>query len=243
MNVFIHIPKTAGTFLGYLFDHGSGRRIFWDYSADYSTALVPDPDVVASADFISRWFWGIHGHFFYTKYADVFPQARFMTCVRHPVDRVVSQFKHEVYDAVCHESVGGLAEDNPKSRGLLEGCGLIDWLMFDPSVGNAQVNHLSGRRLEDYDFLFVQEMLVPCWAMFREEFSFSRGDPLVGTFPSINSAEDRKFGSEAQRHRYKTLTEIPRKDLEQLFLLIPEEVAIYEAAVRLVTERLERRSA
>jgi hypothetical protein len=238
MNVFIHIPKTAGTFLGYLFDHGSGRRIFWDYSADYSTALTPDPAVVAHADFISQWFWGVHGHFFYRKYADVFPRARFMTCVRHPVSRVVSQFKHEIYDAVRHESSAGPPADDPKARALLGGCSLLEWFHFDPSVGNAQVNHLAGRRLQDFDFVFVQEMLVPCFGVFCKRFSFERKDPLIGTFPSINAAEDRKFASEAQRRRFETLADVPQSQLEQLFLLIPEEVALYQDAVSIASAML-----
>jgi len=238
MNVFIHIPKTAGTFLGYLFDHGSDRRILWDYSADYSTALTPDHDIVAHADFISRWFWGVHGHFYYRKYADVFPQARFITCVRHPVNRIISQFKHEVYDAVRHEASIGAQADDPKARSLLSGCGLLEWFHFDPSVGNAQVNHLAGRRLQDYDFVFVQEMLVPCFGKFCERFSFKRKDPLIGSFPSLNSAVDRTFASNAQRRRFDMLTEIIQSQREQIFLLIPEEVALYENAVRIVSSVL-----
>lgn len=240
MNVFIHIPKTAGTFLGYLFDHGSGRRVFWDYSADYSTAIVPDPDVVAHTDFISRRFWVVHGHFFYTKYADVFPQARFMTCVRHPVHRIISQFKHEIYDAVCRQHAGHPELDNPRARALLAGCGLIEWLAMDPSVGNAQVNHLAGRRLEDYDFLFVQEMLGPCWSLFCTEFSLKTWQWLFGSFCAVNTAEDRAFHSESERYLYETLTAITQQDREKLFLLIPEEIALYEEAKSLVTQRLRQ---
>jgi hypothetical protein len=238
MNIFIHIPKTAGTFLGYLFDHGSGRRVMWDYSADYSTARIPEPAVVAHADFISSWFWGIQGHFFYEKYAHVFPHARFMTCIRHPVHRLVSQYKHELYDAIQSRATGATPDGDWKKQALLGGGGLLEWFNLDPSVGNAQVNHLAGRALDDYDFVFVQEMLVPCFGLFCKQFAFERKDPLIGTFPSINAAEDRKFSSPEKKRQFEMLAQVPQEQLDRLFQMIPEEVSLYRRGLQLVSSRL-----
>ena len=52
MFISLHIPKTAGTTLAYIFDYGSGRRIVYDYKADYSNAVMDDLD-----------FWRLHKPF------------------------------------------------------------------------------------------------------------------------------------------------------------------------------------
>src|SRR5579859_5671620 len=95
MFISIHIPKTAGTSLAYVFDYGSGRRIFYDYRDDYSNATMDDLAWwTQHKPFLERQFDFIHGHFFYAKYAELFADADFLACIRHPVDRIVSQFNH-----------------------------------------------------------------------------------------------------------------------------------------------------
>ncbi|MEO6713928.1 MAG: sulfotransferase family 2 domain-containing protein, partial [Mycobacteriales bacterium] len=105
MFISIHIPKTAGTALAYIFDYGSGRRILYDYSDDYSNATMDDLAWwTAHKPFIERQFDFIHGHFFYRKYAELFAaDGVFLACLRHPVERIISQFNHVYFEANPHD--------------------------------------------------------------------------------------------------------------------------------------------
>jgi len=84
----------------------------------------------------------IHGHFFYEKYAQLFPDAAFLTCLRHPVERILSQFNHVFFEA------------NPEDwqyRAIVEhNLDAVDFATFD-GVRDAQARHLEGRAIEDYD--------------------------------------------------------------------------------------------
>lgn len=184
MFISIHIPKTAGTALAYIFDYGSGRRILYDYKDDYSNAKMDDLAWwTAHKPFIERQFDFIHGHFYYQKYAELFPDGNFLACLRHPVDRIISQFNHVYFDA------------NPEDwqyRAILEhNMDAVDFAAFD-NVRDAQARHLEGRDIEDYDFVFISEWLSPTLHAFQARYQFGRRDPYMpgteanGKVPQIN---------------------------------------------------------
>jgi hypothetical protein len=93
--VSIHIPKTAGTSLGVVYDRCFNRRVFYDYE-DYFKPQVVSKAVADNARFIESHFKVVHGHFLAQKYFPVFPTAKYVAVLRHPVDRVISQYAHEL---------------------------------------------------------------------------------------------------------------------------------------------------
>ncbi|BBK39791.1 hypothetical protein STAQ_48690 [Allostella sp. ATCC 35155] len=234
MFVSIHIPKTAGTMLGYVFDFGSGRRLFWDYDSEYANARKPEQLILANLGFIECWFWGIHGHFFYEKYAEALPSARYIAAVRHPVDRAVSQYRHEVYDAVRGRKTW-------RSDAIRSGrMDLVDFVLSDENVRCAQAIHLAGREIDRYDFLFAQDLLAPGLTAFGAAFAFRRADPYVGRLPDVNRGEERVFADELERGRYEMLTRVTDAQRAKAFDRMPEEVDLYRRAVG-YAERLVRR--
>lgn len=96
--VSVHIPKTAGTTLATIYDRAFNRKVFYDYDG-YETAGVASELVKANADFISSQFRVLHGHFFTSKYLSVFPNAKYVSLLRHPVERLISQYIHELNEA------------------------------------------------------------------------------------------------------------------------------------------------
>jgi hypothetical protein len=199
MFISIHIPKTAGTSLAYVFDYGSGRRIFYDYADDYSNAMMDNlawwqrykPFLEAKFDFI-------HGHFFYRKYADLFPDASYITCLRHPVDRIISQFNHVYFER---------NPDDWQYKAIVENdLDVADFATFD-GVRDAQARHLEGRDIEDYDFVFVSEYLGQSLRAFQDIYTFGRRDPFMpgtaadGALPSLNARTDKVEVSQAQREK------------------------------------------
>ena len=211
MFISIHIPKTAGTTLAYIFDYGSGRRIMYDYRDDYSNATMDDLAWWKEhKPFIERQFDFIHGHFFYSKYAELFPDADYLVCLRHPVERIISQFNHVYFEG---------NKDDWQYRAITEqGLDVVDYAGFD-GVHDAQVRHLEGRDIEDYEFVFLSETLRRSLSAFQVRYQFGRRDPFMpgtaanGALPTINERSKKVPVSQAQR--------------EKIFAIAAEDVDLY----------------
>jgi hypothetical protein len=220
--ISIHIPKTAGATLGYLFDHGSGRKVLWDYTPYCVNVNNIDHAWLEHASFIEQTFWGIHGHFSYRKYHGIFPSAKTITCLRHPVERLESQFKCEVYNALS-------GMNHWRADALLDGrYSFVDFVRSDESTRIGQVLYLDGRDIIDYDFVFISEFLTPCIEAFSRMFNFRRRDPESNSgIPRINDGRRRYFLEAREAARFEGLTCISDEDRRKVFALIPEEVDLY----------------
>lgn len=209
MFISIHIPKTAGTSLGYLFDYGSGRRILFDYKDDYSNALMTEPAYWRRhKPFIERQFQFIHGHFFYRKYADIFPEARYLSCLRHPVDRIISQYNHMLGEQNTGDWMYRMVIEHRMD--------VVEFAQVD-TVHNAQALHLQGREIEDYDFIFISEWLEKSFNAFKIRYNFRRSDPYMpgteanGKVPKMNT---RKVGFEITQAMKEKIYDVATADVE-----------------------------
>jgi hypothetical protein len=101
--VLVHIPKTGGTSLRVAAEHyfGAQRMLY-----DYGTAAM------LTSDLVSEWvhekrdlerfayevakggFRFMSGHFQLQKYAEVMPDARFVSWIRQPAARIWSSYQH-----------------------------------------------------------------------------------------------------------------------------------------------------
>ncbi|MGQ7794586.1 sulfotransferase family 2 domain-containing protein [Faunimonas sp. B44] len=214
MYVSIHIPKTAGTSLGNIFDYCSGRRVFWDYSPSYDNALVISPLIASGLPFICEYFKFIHGHFYYRKYADTISSAKFISCVRHPVKRIVSQYYHV-----------GLEKANGDWRTPLIASGKMDAVEFasaDPNTLNAMSVHLAGREIEEYDFIFVTEKLHHSVEAFSTMFNYR----LAMRVPTVNTTEGRRVVRDDVN-----IVPVTAEHERKLFSLSVQDVDVYQRAV------------
>ncbi len=146
--VSVHIPKTAGTTLGMVLDRVFRKRVLMDYP-DNALEDQPDPDIAAHAAFVQSYFKGIHGHFSVRRHLTSFPAAKLVSTLRHPVDRVISQFMHELND-------DGTA--SAYHAAIAAGMSVVDFAEQD-GVGNAMTRFLAGVDLRDYDLLLMSDRL------------------------------------------------------------------------------------
>ena len=184
MFVSIHIPKTAGTALARIFDDSSLRRIMYDYGTERELETVRTclPEIRENREFIKTYFRYLHGHFHYLKYADVFPDSPVITTVRHPVDRVVSQYLHIFRSG---------DPDNWRHKMIMDGeMSIVQFSKFD-FIGNAQWYYLEGREVEDYDFIFVQERLDNSLAKFCSKFDVPEVTEYLGWFDGVPKVNEK----------------------------------------------------
>ncbi|ROU03409.1 sulfotransferase family 2 domain-containing protein [Histidinibacterium lentulum] len=220
MFVFAHIPKTAGTALGHAFDFSSARRVFWDYDPEYRYARAVQPEISENIGFIGSYYRVIFGHFFVTKYRTLLPDAVYLTCIRHPVDRVVSQYYHLAADGRSWQG-----------RAIQEGrMDVVDFARSD-NIGNAQKVHLDGVSIRDMDHVFLTERLHESMKAFTAKFSFD----FSVRAPRVNTRANREASLRANTS-FIDVTESHRK---KVFGLCAEDVDLYREAVdRHTAERL-----
>ena len=225
MLISIHIPKTAGTTLGYMLDYGSERRIMFVYDKSYQNVSNADEDMwLRHKDFIVDRFDVIHGHFYYSKFSNVFDDAKYITCLRHPIDRLVSQWNHEL-----NETGRKMSEKAKK------GMTIVDWVKEEgENLSSVYKKHLDGRRLSDYYYIFIQEFMEPCWSLFVQKTGFVRNDQYINNtgLPRLNDGLNRA-----------PPVSIPEAQLQELFKLLQPDVEVYVKAKELVLARIRNASA
>ncbi|MDQ7785794.1 MAG: sulfotransferase family 2 domain-containing protein [Desulfomonilaceae bacterium] len=99
--ISVHIPKTAGTsFRDTLLRTYGDEALVWDYDdtpLDPASLYNTDRNawLLKSREFIEGFSSAkrvIHGHFPLQKYSEDFPNAKRITWVRHPIDRLISHY-------------------------------------------------------------------------------------------------------------------------------------------------------
>jgi hypothetical protein len=219
MFISIHIPKTAGTTLGYLLDYGTERRILYVYSKTYEN--VSDEDIAYWSEhkkFVEHQFDVIHGHFFYKKFSSIFPNAKYITCLRHPVERLISQWNHEVLEGKSEIALAA-------SKGM----SIVDWVESDSNLKKVLALHLEGRELKDYDFIFSHEKFAESWSFFEKNFSFKRNDEYLssGKLPRLNDGVLR--GAKI---------ELPKSQIDKLYVMCKEDIDFYKQGIEVVNTQL-----
>lgn len=105
LEIFVHIPKTGGTSLREAAArHYGERRMLYDYGAHsaQTSALVQDwvyrrRNLAGFADAVKDGpYRFLAGHFHRVKYDRVLPDARYLTWMRDPRQRLWSMYRHFV---------------------------------------------------------------------------------------------------------------------------------------------------
>lgn len=202
MIVSVHVPKSAGTsFRRYLEGHCSARICF-NYGIIFSREQ-------ARAELVPRGTSLIHGHFLADAFDDLFPERRLVTWVRHPVERLVSNYHHflrtpDMRDACCR----ALHEKRLSLREFAD----QEWMR------NETTRYLARKPVDAFEFVGVSERFGDSMELFCAAFGFRS----MGAMPSENVNPDRTTA------RYP----LSREDYAYILERNAEDLAWYEAACR-----------
>ncbi|MEM6386693.1 MAG: sulfotransferase family 2 domain-containing protein [Pseudomonadota bacterium] len=192
MIISVHIRKCAGTSLRSAFAAAFGDAAYFDYgdhigsSWPSSLARRQQRQVEAQRNIeaLSRYSL-VHGHFFPEKY-DFLPMAKqYVTFLRDPVDRVVSNYNYLKRNP---------ARTHPDAL-IVHALGFsLTEFAAHPDNRNMQTTALSGRTLESFDVVGV----VEAYDESLTQLSRAIGVPLAQR-PPANVASAPKYLTNAER--------------------------------------------
>lgn len=164
--ISVHVPKCAGTSFRSILSDICGARIWFNYGVVFSRDQARPGVVPAGVSFI-------HGHFLADAFDDLFPDRLLLTWVRHPVERVLSQYNHflrspDMRDNCCRELY---------DKGLsLHEFADLEWMR------NTACRYLANKPVEDFEFVGIAERFQESMEVFCERFGFRS----VARFPREN---------------------------------------------------------
>jgi len=156
MIVSIHVPKCAGTSFRRVLTEICGARIWYNYGTIFSRDQ-------ARAELVPRGTQFIHGHFLADAFDDLFPGRRLVTWVRHPVERLVSNYLHflrspDMRDDCCravHERKLSLRQFSD-----------LEWMQNEAS------RYLANKPVQDFEFIGITEKFGASIREFCRIFGF-----------------------------------------------------------------------
>jgi len=156
MIVSIHVPKCAGTSFRRILTEVCSARIWFNYGTIFSRDQARAELVPPGARFI-------HGHFLADAFDGLFPGRRLLTWVRHPVDRLVSNYHHflrspDMRDDCCR----ALHERRLSLRQFAD----LEWMRNEAS------RYLASKPVGDFEFVGIAERFEESVGKFCRAFGF-----------------------------------------------------------------------
>lgn len=203
--ISVHIPKTAGTaFRHVLIEVYGYAGVLEDYPPDRIQQLEqPIPPEVKV----------IHGHFAADKYQTLFPEAKKIVWLRHPLFRLISEY---FFAKTINDRANAIhAQLLEKNLGILEFAQI-------PQMRNFLSQKIAGVQLEKFDFVGIQEFYREDLAALKQFLGWQNFQPTVK-----NSNQYPAY--------YQCLQEIigDRTLINELAKLNAEDLELYDRALRL----------
>lgn len=207
--ISIHIPKTAGTaFRHVLLEVYGYAGVLEDYPPDRIHQLKQP---------IKPQIKVIHGHFAADKYQPLFPQAQKIVWLRHPLFRLISEY---FFAKTINDRANAIhAQLLEKNLGILEFAQI-------PQMQNFLAQKIAGVKLEEFDFVGIQEFYSEDLAELKQILGWQNFQPTVK-----NSNQYPAY--------YQCLQEIlgDRTLINALAKINQEDMELYNRALRLRAKR------
>lgn len=155
MVVSVHIPKCGGISFQHVLRGIYGKRRLWlNYGAFFDRSQ-------ARYELIPQGTLCVHGHFLSDAFDELVPRPELVTWVRHPVERVVSNYyhflRHPDPENPCWRELAS------RHLGLEEFAGL-------EGMRNEATRYLAGKPLSAFRFVGIMEHYPECLRSFGQVF-------------------------------------------------------------------------
>lgn len=210
MLISIHIPKCAGTSFRHVLQAIYGDRLCLNYGGIFSRDQ-------SHPGFLPPKIDCVHGHFLADALDGLVSDPHYITWMRHPVERVVSNYHHflrcpDARDACCR----ALHEHRLSLREFAE----LDWMR------NEAMRYLATKSLADFAFIGVAERFAESLQVFAQTFGCPR--PLSIPWDNVNP------------QRTSPTYELSPRDFNYILALNGADFAAYECAVVRLDIALQR---
>lgn len=205
--VSFHVPKTAGTAFRHTLQEIYGKdQVLLDYHQKYS----PKQDFPQEARVI-------HGHFSVAKYKNCFLEAKRLVWLRHPLFRLLSDYFNNYLPKDKRPKM------NPK---LLEkDLNILEFAQF-PGKSNFVAKQLSGMKLEEFDFVGIQEFYAEDMQKLIQ----------LMEWPKVE-VKTKNLNRYPQYFQQLQTTLADEKLVQQLIELNSDDIALYHHALELRAKR------
>jgi hypothetical protein len=201
MLVSVHIPKCAGTSFRHIL-----REVYdgalW---LNYGTIFVRSQ---ARASLIPSGTVCIHGHFFADAFDDVLPDRRLITWLRHPVERVISNYFHFLRSPDMRDDCCRLLHERNLS---LVKFAELDWMRDEAT------HYLSGKSLDDFEFVGIAERFSESLELLAAQIGWRSAIPMRRDNVNPDRVTDRYV--------------ISARDYEKIAALNAADMEMYNIAV------------
>jgi hypothetical protein len=168
MLVSVHVPKCAGTSFKAVLQRIYGRDLLLNYGTFFTREDIR-PGMIPPG---TRC---VHGHFVADALSDLFPGAPLITWVRHPVERLVSNYHFFLNNPdkgdFCSRTL------NEKRLSLREFADL-------EAMRNEASRHFAGKRVDDFQFVGISERFAESLCLFGAAFKLEVLTPVP--FENVN---------------------------------------------------------
>mmetsp|Transcript_23988 Transcript_23988/g.43909 ORF Transcript_23988/g.43909 Transcript_23988/m.43909 type:complete len:225 (-) Transcript_23988:3402-4076(-) len=189
MIVSVHIRKCAGTTFKTALRDFYGDRVMFDYGDEIGSNLEKSvkkrarryDQVLANKGRIAADYDIIHGHFFAHKYQVLDTDLRYATVLRHPVERVLSNYFY-------------LKRNPDRQHGdayLVNELGYdLEQYIEHPDSQNLQTHFLGDVALSDFAFVGISEQYVQTLQLFNATFG---ANLALGPAENQNTASPQQY--------------------------------------------------
>ncbi len=159
--VSVHVPKCAGTSFLRVLESIYGPRLWPNYGRVFVREQAQPGCVPADA-------MVIHGHFMVDAFDDLLPQRRLITWVRHPVERVVSNYYHFLRSPDMRDDCCRVMHE--KRLGLIQFAEL-EWMR------NEATRYLGGKPLDEFTAVGIAERFEDSLEMMAHALNWTEIPP------------------------------------------------------------------
>lgn len=216
--VSVHIPKTAGTSFRFLLKDVYGDAAVARVDLPLNSKRLKVNEQLQATATLPNNTQVVHGHFVAKELYEYFPQFSslpLITWLRHPVDRVISNYNYLAKRLAeeLDEEGKGLNILSKMQRSLME--------YAQAEINrNRQTKFLNGSQLEDFTFVGIQEFYKEDVADLARELGWTSWD-----IPVLNVTGKKKSGAVSDQVR------------AEIAALNAEDMQLYEQALELRNQR------